>query len=118
MPISYYQMKKHLYQDRYYENKRKEQENYEFFKEYGGEKEYYRQQYIKAGYYTGGPPVTAPEPAIILETEELTGATIREEDAPVVAVVGLAGTAGLEGLTATDFCDGTDLVDGATPVVG
>jgi hypothetical protein len=47
---SYYQMKKHLYKERYEENKRKENENYELFKKYGGEKEYYKQQYIKAGF--------------------------------------------------------------------
>jgi hypothetical protein len=50
MPTNYYQMKKHLYREKYYENKRKEQENYEFFKAYNGEREYYKQQYIKAGF--------------------------------------------------------------------
>lgn len=40
-------MKKHLYRERYDENKRKEQENFELFKKYGGEKEYYKQMYIK-----------------------------------------------------------------------
>ncbi len=56
---SYYQMKKHLYKARYEENKRKENENYELFKKYGGEKEYYKQQYIKSGFYKSQPPLIA-----------------------------------------------------------
>ena len=136
MPNSYYQLKKHLYRERYYENKRKEQENYELFKKYGGEKEYYRQQYIKAGFYIGGgPPVATGAPAITLARDEPIGttdcclgtdigaldkdggATLLETE-PVVTDAFLAGTAGLDGLTATDFWTGTDVDDGATPVVG
>ena len=51
MPTSYYQRQKHIYRERYLENKRKEEQNYLLFKKYNGEKEYYRQQYIKAGFY-------------------------------------------------------------------
>ena len=142
MPFNYYQMKKHLYRERYYENKRKEQENFELYKKYGGEKEYYRQQYIKAGFYIGGgPPIAKPEPDITLaradalEAPEFKGATegvdgvdigaldkdggaTLLETEPVVIGADLAGTAGLDGLTATDCCAGIVLVDGATPVVG
>ena len=150
MTYSYYQMKKHLYKERYYENKRKEQYNLELYKKYGGEKEYYRQQYIKFAfiktenkngvegdksplYIGGGPPIAKPEPDITLaradarETPEFRGATdgvdgvdigaldkdggaTRLETEPVVASAGLDG--------ATDCCAGTDLVVGATPVVG
>lgn len=82
MPFSYYQMKKHLYRERYYENKRKEQENFEMYKKYGGEKEYYKQQYIKLMKNEPYPePVVGNDLVIGLDTEG--GATLLETE-PVV----------------------------------
>ena len=80
-----------MYQERYQENKRKERENFELYKKYGGEKEYYKQMYTLAGFYGATPDVTGAR---------------------------LAGTAGLDGLTATDVRAGKERADGAEPVVG
>jgi len=147
MSTNYYQIKKHLYRERYYENKRKEQEKYELFKEYDGEKTFYKQQYIKTGFLIiknlypsdgGAPKSIPPEPVVggggtglgapklIVPEPDVDGVDaggelkliVPVEATPVVAVVDLAGTAGADGLTATDCCCGTDLVDGAIPVVG
>ena len=112
MPNNYYHMTKHLHRERYNENKRKEQKNFELYKKYGGEKEYYRQQYIKFAFKK------EKEPLYILGGLDKDGGATLLETEPVVIGANLAGTAGLDGLTATDFSAGIVLLDGATPVVG
>lgn len=68
MPTSYYQRQKHIYRERYLENKRKDEQNYLLFKKYGGEASYYRQQYIKAGFLT---PLIQGVPVVgVLTTDE------------------------------------------------
>ena len=75
MPTSYYQRQKHIYRERYLENKRKEEQNYLLFKKYGGEASYYRQQYIKAGFYGTAPLIqgvdTTPVVGVLTTDETL-----------------------------------------------
>ena len=97
MPINYYQMKKHEYRERYERTKERKNNDEILFKDFGGERNYYKMKYKEFGFY-GGP-------------REL-------ETAPEVAGVGLAGTAGVAGLTATDVRAGKERLDGADPVVG
>jgi len=97
MPINYYQMKKHEYRERYERTKERKNNEEILFKDYGGERNYYKMKYKEFGFY-GGP-------------REL-------ETTPEVAGVGLAGTAGVTGLTATDVRAGKEREVGADPVVG
>lgn len=46
----YYQQKKHLYKERYLEQKRKKAWEDEVYKNYGGEKAFYKQSLIDLGY--------------------------------------------------------------------
>ncbi len=46
----YYELKKHLYKERYKEQKRKKAWEEELYKNYGGEKNYYKQSLIDFGY--------------------------------------------------------------------
>jgi len=46
----YYQQKKHLYKERYLEQKRKKAWEDEVYKKYDGEKNYYKQSLIDLGY--------------------------------------------------------------------
>jgi uncharacterized protein VirK/YbjX len=45
----YYQQKKHIYKARYEEQKRLAREKEEMFKEYNGEKEYYKNKLLEWG---------------------------------------------------------------------
>ena len=46
----YYELKKHLYKERYLEQKRKKEWEKEMYKKYGGEQNYYKQSLIDFGY--------------------------------------------------------------------
>jgi len=46
----YYELKKHLYKERYLEQKRKRLWEEEVYKKYGGEKAFYKQSLIDFGY--------------------------------------------------------------------
>jgi hypothetical protein len=46
----YYQLKKHLYKERYLEQKRRKAWEQEIYKNYDGEKNYYKQSLIEFGY--------------------------------------------------------------------
>lgn len=47
---NYYELKKHLYKERYLEQKRKKAWEEEMYKKYNGEKNYYKQSLIDFGY--------------------------------------------------------------------
>ncbi len=46
---TYYQQKKHIYKERYIEQKRIAKEKEEIFREYGGEREYYKMKLLEWG---------------------------------------------------------------------
>ena len=46
---NYYERRKHIYREQYLEKKRIKQETEEMFKEYNGEKEYYRKRLLEWG---------------------------------------------------------------------
>jgi len=48
----YYELKKHLYKERYLEQKRKKAWEEEMYKKYGGERNYYKKSLIDFGYLT------------------------------------------------------------------
>lgn len=50
MPITYYEMKKHMYKQRYRNAKIKEEENRLLYEKYGGERKYYKQRLIDLGF--------------------------------------------------------------------
>jgi hypothetical protein len=76
MPNSYYQRQKHIYRERYLENKRKEEQNYLLFKKYGGQAAYYRQQYIKFGFLIQGVDAT---PVVGVLTTPVVGVLTTDE---------------------------------------
>ena len=121
--IHYYQMNKHLYRERYIENKRKELENYEMFKKYGGEKTYYRNKFIEYGFIKpqkGDLSPTTPlkkSASVVGEDYDLPPVLLLDTE-PAVAGTFLGPAEGLEGLTATDCSCVPVLVEGADPVVG
>ena len=45
----YYQQKKHIYKERYENQKRIDREKKEMFSEYGGEREYYKMKLLEWG---------------------------------------------------------------------
>lgn len=63
---AYYQMKKHMIRERYYDKKRQEEENRRLFCIYGGEKEYYKNKMLEWGvrskpiFYAPAPVVAEP----------------------------------------------------------
>lgn len=61
---AYYQMKKHLIRERYYDKKRQEAENKSLFCIYGGEKEYYKKKMIEWGVVSRPIFYCPPEPVV------------------------------------------------------
>jgi hypothetical protein len=47
---NYYQLKKELIRTKYYEKKEQKQREYELYKNYGGEKNYYKNSLINSGF--------------------------------------------------------------------
>lgn len=44
---NYYNLKKHIYRERYYQKKRQAKENEELYRPYGGEANFYRQKILE-----------------------------------------------------------------------
>lgn len=75
---NYYNLRKHLYQSRYYEKKEQEQRKEELYKDYGGERKYYLNKLKEMGFLIIKP---------IDDTQDKTNTSLTREDVSGVRIL-------------------------------